>query len=103
MNYKLYVSGYLEDSNQLLISFSSDDTAREAIDYQSLAFDIVPYGNISATEIIKQIAKTAPSICSDVVVSETYTNDSEKSVELRNLVGQTFEYSLDEIEGLNLV
>ena len=92
MNYKLYVSGYIEETQQLLVSFSSDDTAREAIDYQSLAFDVVPYGDVSAQEVINQIAKVAPTVCHDVKVQETYTDSSEKAQALRDLVGQEFTY-----------
>lgn len=97
MNYKIYVSGYLEESQQLLVSFSSDDTAREAKDYQSLAFDIVPYGDISIPEILKQIAKQAPSLCGDIIVHETITNNDEKSEELRALIGQEFTYKHDDL------
>jgi len=92
MNYKVYISGYIEETQQLLVSFSNDNTEREAIDYQSLAFDIVPYGDISTEEIVDAIAKTAPTICEDIVTQETYTNDSVKSQELRALVGQEFVY-----------
>ena len=92
MNYKLYVSGYIEETQQLLISFSSDETAREAIDYQSMAFDVVPYGDVTAQEVIDAISKVAPTVCSDVVVQETYTDDSAKAQSLRDLVGQEFTY-----------
>ena len=92
MDYKLYVSGYIEETQQLLISFSSDETAREAIDYQSMAFDVVPYGDVTAQEVIDAISKVAPTVCSDVVVQETYTDDSAKAQALRDLVGQEFTY-----------
>lgn len=92
MNYKIHIAAYLEESNQLLVSFSSDATSMDAKDYQSLAFDVVPYGDVSAEEIVEQIAKTAPSVCGDIVVAETYQNDDARSAELRALVGQSFEY-----------
>ena len=92
MDYKLYVSGYIEETQQLLISFSSDETAREAIDYQSMAFDVVPYGDVTAQEVIDAISKVAPTVCSDVVVQETYTDNSAKAQALRDLVGQEFTY-----------
>ena len=97
MDYKLYVSGYIEETQQLLISFSSDETAREAIDYQSMAFDVVPYGDVTAQEVIDAISKVAPTVCSDVVVQETYTDDSAKAQELRDLVGQEFTYVISEV------
>jgi hypothetical protein len=93
MKYKLYVSGYIEETQQLLISFSSDETANEAADYQALAFDIVPYGDISAQQIIDNIAKTAPTICNDMVIQETYTDNSEKANSLKNLIGKEFVYN----------
>ena len=103
MKYKLYISGYIEETQQLLVSFSSDDTANEAIDYQSMAFDVVPYGDVTAQQVVDMIAKTAPTICSDIVTQETYTDDSQKAQDLRGLVGQTFEYDegdLVEVSGL---
>lgn len=92
MKYKIYVSGYLEQSNQLLVSFSSDDTNHEAADYQALAFDVVPYGDVTAQEILDAIAKLAPTICSDIRVAETYEGDDSRAEELRAFVGQSFEY-----------
>ena len=92
MDYKIYISGYIEETQQLLVSFSNDNTKREAIDYQSLAFDVVPYGDVSAEEVVDAIAKVAPTICEDIVTQETYTDDSVKSQELKSLVGQEFVY-----------
>ena len=97
MNYKLYISGYLEETQQLLVSFSSDDTKREAIDYQAMAFDIIPYGDISAEDVIKNIAKTAPSITNDMKVQEDYTNNDSKSEDFRSLVGKTFNFTHQEL------
>ena len=85
----------------MLISFSSDETAREAIDYQSLAFDVVPYGDVTAQEVIDAIAKVSPTVCSDVVVQETYKDDSAKAQALRDLVGQEFTYKDFEIAGVS--
>ncbi len=99
MDYKLYVSGYIEETQQLLISFSSDETAREAVDYQPMAFDVVPYGDVTAQEVIDAISKVAPTVCSDVVVQETYTDDSAKAQALRDLVGQEFTYNDLELAG----
>lgn len=92
MNYKIHVSGYIESTQQLLVSFSSDDTKHEAKDYQSLAFDIVPYGNMSVSDILKEIAKQAPTLCQDIVMYEKVTDNDEKSEEFRALVGQEFTY-----------
>ena len=97
MDYKIYISGYIEETQQLLVSFSNDNTEREAIDYQSLAFDVVPYGDISAQEIVDAIAKTAPTICEDIVTQETYTDNSVKAEELKALIGQEFVYKDVEI------
>jgi hypothetical protein len=43
------------------------------------------------------IAKTAPSITSDIVTQETYTDNSEKAESLKALVGQTFSYTQEEL------
>lgn len=103
MNYKIHVSAYLKDTNQLLVSFSSDDTAHEAADYQSLAFDITGYGDATADEVIAEIAKLAPTICSDIVTSESFTATDEKSASFSALVGQSYTYSQDELDGLKVV
>lgn len=103
MNYKIYVSAYLEESNQLLISFSSDGTDKEAMDYQSMAFDVIPYGDISAQEIVKEIAKVAPTICNDIITAESYTATDQKSIDLRGLVGQSFEFTEDELAGITVI
>ena len=97
MKYKLYISGYIEETQQLLISFSSDNTANDAADYQSLAFDVVPYGDVTAQEVIDMIAKVAPTICSDIVTQETYKDDSQKSQDFRALIGQSFEYDENDL------
>lgn len=93
MNYKIHVSGYIEETQQLLVSFSCDETKHEAKDYQSLAFDIVPYGDIPVSDILKEIAKQAPTLCQDIVMYEKITNSDEKSEEFRALVGQEFTYA----------
>jgi hypothetical protein len=103
MKYKIHVSAFLEDSNQLLVSFSSDDTQHDAKDYRSLAFDIITYGDVTADEIIEQIAKCAPSVCADQVVAETYESNDERASALRALVGQSFEYTQEELEGRTVV
>lgn len=95
--YKLYVSAYIEETQQLLVSFSSDDTARDAADYQALAFDIIPYGDASAEEIMAAIAKTAPTTVADMVAQEQYQDNSERAGELKSLVGQTFTYTDDDL------
>ena len=92
MNYKIHVSGYIEETQQLLVSFSCDDPNHEAKDYQSLAFDIVPYGDMSVSDILKQIARQAPTLCEDIVMYEKVTGSDEKSEGFRSLVGQEFVY-----------
>jgi|11BtaG_2_1085332.scaffolds.fasta_scaffold07541_3 hypothetical protein len=97
MKYKIHVSGYLEQTNQLLVSFSSDETNRQAADYQSLAFDVVPYGDVTAQQILDAIAKVAPTICSDIRVAETYEGDDSRAEDLRAFVGQSFEYDENDL------
>ena len=92
MNYKIYVAGFIESTQQLLVSFSCDDTKHEATVYQSLAFDIVPYGDMSITDILKEIARQAPVVCKDIIIAEKVTDNSEKAQAFRDLVGQEFTY-----------
>ena len=95
--YKIYISGYIQETQQLLVSFSSDDTAREAADYPALAFDVVPYGEATPEEIVSMIAKTAPTTASDIVTQETYMDSSDKAEGLKALVGQTFSYTDEDL------
>ena len=97
MKYKLHISAYLEESNQLLVSFSSDATDREAADYQAMAFDIVHYGDVTAQQILDMIAHNAPTICSDITVAETYQSDDSRAEDLRAFVGQSFEYDENDL------
>jgi hypothetical protein len=92
MNYKIHVSGYIEETQQLLVSFSCDDTNHEAKDYQSLAFDILRYGDMSVSDILKEIARQAPTLCQDIVVYEKFTGNDKKSEEFRSLIGKEFAY-----------
>ena len=96
-NFKIYVSGYIEKTQQLLVSFSSDKTKGEAEDYPALAFDIVPYGNVTAQEVVTMIARTAPSIIADTLMHETYTDTSEKAESLKALVGNSFTFTEEEL------
>ena len=97
MNYKIHVSGYIEETQQLLVSFSSDETKLEAKDYQSMAFDIVSYGDVSIEEILRNIARQAPTVCQDIITYESITNNDEKSEEFRNLIGQSFDYEYSDL------
>jgi|TARA_R110000803_G_scaffold95536_1_gene163601 hypothetical protein len=93
MEYKIHVSGYLEDSHQLLVSFSCEDTKHEARDYQSFSFDIAPYGDISVEDVLKEIAKQAPILCEEIIMYETIKNKDEKAEGFRALIGQEFTYN----------
>ena len=97
MSYKIYISGYIEETQQLLVSFSSDDTNLEAEDYQAFAFDVVPYGDVTPEELALMIAKNAPTMASDIVTQEKYTDNSEKAEGLRGLVGRSFTYTDEEL------
>ena len=97
MKYKIHISAYLEESNQLLVSFSSDETEREAADYEALAFDVVPYGDATAQQILDQIAYNAPTLCSDITVAEAYQGDDSRAAALREFVGHSFEYDENDL------
>lgn len=94
MKYKIHVSGYIAETHQLLVSFSSDETTGDAKDYQSLAFDIAPYGeDATPEEVLAQIAKQAPGICSGIVSMEQYASNEERVIHFKNLIGQSVEYT----------
>jgi len=70
MNYKIHISGYVSKTNQLLVSFSSDETKHDAKDYQSLAFDLSRFNGQDMPDVLKQIARQAPNICKEIKEEE---------------------------------
>lgn len=92
MKHKLFISGYNESDQQLLVSFSSSETEREAKDYAPLAFDLAPYGDAPIKDILDMIANVAVSTCEDIATYESFQVDGERAEEIRSVVGKTFEY-----------
>jgi len=101
MKYKIYVSAYNEEAQQILVSFSSDETNHEAADYTAFAFDLSMYPDKTADEIVQELLRVAPNYCKEQITVESYRNDDEKSEAIRALVGREFEMEEAEVFGEN--
>lgn len=97
MNYKIHISGYVSKTNQLLVSFSSDETKHDAKDYQSLAFDLSRFDGQDMPDVLKQIARQAPNICKEIKEEEKNEYITIQGEKIKSLVGQSFEYHHDDL------
>ena len=61
--YKVYVADYNPEERTLLCSFSSQDTKKDAKDYQSFSYDLTIYKDKTPEDIILEIARQGPTIC----------------------------------------
>jgi len=97
MNYKIHISGYVSRTDQLLVSFSSDETKCDAKDYQSLAFNLSRFDGQDMPDVLKQIARQAPNICNQIKKEEENEDITALGEEFKPLVGQSFEYHHDDL------
>lgn len=97
MNYKIHISGYVSRTDQLLVSFSSDETKCDAKDYQSLAFNLSRFDGQDMSDVLKQIARQAPNICNQIKKEEENKDITALGEEFKPLVGQSFEYHHDDL------
>ena len=95
--YKVYVADYNPETRSLLCSFSSQDTRRDAKDYQSYNYDLNIYKDKTPEDIILEIARQAPTICKDIEDKEQYTISEEHDEILEKLEGKEFEYTHQEL------
>ena len=95
--YKVYVADYSPESRTLLCSFSSQDTKKDAKDYQSYSYDLTIYKDKTPEDIILEIAKQGPTICKDIEDREQYIISDEEDEILEKLEGKEFEYTHQEL------
>ena len=95
--YKVYVADYSPESRTLLCSFSSQDTKKDAKDYQSYSYDLTIYKDKTPEDIILEIARQGPTICKDIEDREQYAISDEEDEILEKLEGKEFEYTHQEL------
>jgi len=95
--YKVHVADYNPEQNSLLCSFSSDETRKDAKDYQSFNYDLAMYKDMTPEDIIKEIAKGAPTICEEIENKEKYTIDIEDDEIFQKLENKDFEFTHEEL------
>ena len=95
--YKVYVADYNPETRSLLCSFSSQDTRKDAKDYQSYNYDLNIYKDKTPEDIILEIARQAPTICKDIEDKEQYTISEEHDEILEKLEGKEFEFTHQEL------
>ena len=96
--YKMFIADYNPQTNSLLVSFSSEDTKQDAKDYQSYSYDLINFGKDKTPEdILMEIARTAPTICEEIELQETFKVDKEDSNEFLKLERKEFEYTHEQL------
>ena len=95
--YKVHVADYNPEQNSLLCSFSSDETRKDAKDYQSFNYDLTMYKDMTPEDIIKEIAKGAPTICEEIENKEKYTINIEDDEIFQKLENKDFEFTHEEL------
>ena len=95
--YKVYVADYNPDMRTLLCSFSSQDTKRDAKDYQSYNYDLTIYKDKTRVDIILEIAMQARTICQEIEDREQYAISEEEDEILEKLEGKEFEFTHQEL------
>ena len=98
---KMKITGFDENSNSIMVAFASDETAKTAPEeYPSYAFQ--PYAMFpdakNIDEIVKKIAYSGIYTAQAQARDETVNSDPAKVGELRNLVGQSFEFSVADLQ-----
>ena len=91
-----------EKNLNLVVKFVSDDSSLNIDDTTALAYQpITMFPGVSDTqELIKKMAVSGISICEVQNLQQQAKQDQAKINEIKNLVGQTFEYTVEEL--LNL-
>jgi len=101
---KFKIKEYDEDTNSILVSFSSDETAtNNPDDYEAVAIQpINDYPDETDIEVLKKkIAEQG------IGMADLYKRqeDAKANITMQNkwkaLVGQTFEYNVSDVQSLN--
>jgi len=99
---KMKIKRYDEDSNSVIVAFSSDETAtNNPDDYQEFAFQpSVMYPDITDMEALKKrIAEQGIALAQQAKLEEQAANNTTMKNSWKTLTNQTFEYNVDDVLG----
>jgi hypothetical protein len=100
---KMKVVGWDEETLSLIIKFAADDSSSNIDDVNALAyqpFSMFPDSSNNTETLVKKIAVSGISICNMQKIIDQAKQNTAKIEEMKNLVGQTFEYSVEELLSL---
>ena len=101
---KMKIKSYDETSNSIIVAFSSDETAtNNPDDYQEFAFQpSVMYPDITdMEELKKKIALEGIGLAKQAKKTEQAKANTAMQNQWKALVGQTFEYNVNELTATN--
>lgn len=96
---KMKIHGYDEASKTMTVSFASDDNLQGPEAYTPLAYQTHFFQETDPNEILKKIAKSGLSIAQTQRLQETRDENPAADAVFQSLVGQTLEYTLDDLSG----
>lgn len=102
---KFKIKEYDEDSNSIIVSFSSDETAtNNPEDYEAFAIQpIEQYPDITDVEILKKrIAEQGLGLAEQAKLAEQARANTDMQAKLKAMVGQTFEYNVSDLINNNI-
>ena len=91
------VQGYDETTGSLLVSFSTDASAKSVDDYQVLAFQPQNYAASNVDVLMTTIANSGLSVAITQDRQEQIANSPSTIAEYKALVGQTFTYNANSL------
>jgi hypothetical protein len=97
---KLTITGYDEESHSLLVSFASDTTAsKDPSAYPSYAFQpLTMWPDVTdVEELKKRIAVAGVYSAQTQAAMEKFVADAERIAAMKSLVGQTCEFTVNEL------
>ncbi len=102
---RMKITGYDEVSHSLLVSFASDTTkSQNPADYPSQAFQpLTMWPDVTdANELRKRLAVTGMHHVQIQEAKEKFVADAQRVAELKAMVGQTHEFTVDELTSVDL-
>jgi hypothetical protein len=99
---KMKVVGWDEENLTLIVKFAADDSASSIDEVTSLAYQpLTMFPGVDNTEsLIKKLAVSGIGICNMQKIKDQAKQNTAKIEEMKNLVGQTFEYTVEELLSL---
>lgn len=97
---KMKITGYNADNHSILVAFASDETrSQDPADYTSYAFQpIAMWPDVTdLTEIKRRIAQSGVHIAEQEAKGEQLSNNIALINQIRDLVGETIEYPIQEL------